>query len=239
MACPETGAIWNYAISDFGYCLINFSLCGNIYTTVIVSIERYFGTSHSFSKCTRKTWIYLVPLFLIVFCTSLPQFIEVDYWVENGTLQSASKEWKDNTYMNRYYMWSRIFLEDVIPVPLIIVTNAAIIRNIWRKQATINRTSLMKGIKIKSVMEQNKTNERYKKEVTKTLFMVVGAFLTARLFCIPAKTLFYLESDEEEFIVKWYWFNPIKDLVVTINSSFNFVIYCFVGSRFRGEQRTI
>ena len=73
------------------------------------------------------------------------------------------------------------------------------------------------------------------KKTAKILLAIVAIYLVCHVPALIFKLLFYLGSEDEEFRKKWYFISPIKKLALIINSSVNFVIYCLVGSKLRGE----
>ena len=218
MVCGENYESTFVHIPD---CIQSFALMGSIYTTLMISLERYLGTCHPFMKFRRKITIYVVPVLIATFCFHLPYFFDCKYYFVNDTLHIKGRTWYDDTYVKRYYGWTIAFVFDIIPLPVIICLNALIIQKV-RKPPHI-----LIGIII--------GNTEYKDDVTKTLLLVVGVFLFIRSADIIVTMLTYFGRNEDEFRVKWMFIDPIVKLMLILNSAINFVIYCLVGTKFRYE----
>ena len=203
---------------------LNVGLYGSIYTTIMISIERYIGICHPFHHNNRKIWMYIVPILLIQFSYNLPLFFEYEFTVTNGTIISTRRPWADKSevYFN---FWIRLTIEDFLPIFMIVSLNIPICRRI-----NVKLTTLEDG-----VIEV----QRHRNEATKTLKWIVGIFLFTRIMDIVDGMLFQAGSGEEEFRQKWFFLVPIKDLMILGNSSINFVIYFLVGTKFRSEFRNL
>ena len=218
MACRKD---YIYNISHILYPWLNMGLSGSTFTTVMVSIERYLGMCHPHLKYGRKTWVYVLLIFIIAISYNLPRFLEYQYDIVNGTLVSTPSPWIDDTYKERYHYLTPIFMEDAIPVTLLLVLNSAIIRMMYFSPHTVG------DVVRKSI--------RNRGTATKTLLVVAAVFLLSKLPCITCKLLYYLGSEEDDFRSKWYFMMPVKKLILMVNSSINFIIYCMVGTKFQKE----
>merc|ERR1712150_150710 len=78
-------------------------------------------------------------------------------------------------------------------------------------------------------------NSKYKEEVTKSLLLVVAVFLLARLVCSINKFLSHLQEEDVEFQRSWYFMKPVEELLLILNSSINFLIYCLIAKKFQNE----
>ena len=226
MACQDS---YNSNVSHITYQLMNIGLSGSIYSTVVVSIERYIGICHPRVKYERSTWIYAITVVAISVGYNLPRLFEYQYKIENGRLISSKPSWAESeSYVTYYIDLCEILIENVVPITLLSFTNGAIIRSMYKSsQMKIN----------------NEKNETQKNRATasKTLFLVVTVFMISHIPGFVNKFLYHLGcrgcSDEEEMEYRssWNLIHPIGNLLLMINSSVNFLIYCAVGTKFRDE----
>ena len=222
MACRLPDGVYNLNIERMTSPISDVGLYGSIYTTLAISFERYLGLCHPFLKYRRKSWIYIVPIVIITFSFNIPHYFQFDFFMVNGTLETEPRPYfLRETYTLRYEMWASLFFEDLIPFPTILVLNCLILRTI--------RTSIPNSI----CNDKDRTTQE--KQITKTVLIVVAVFLFCRSFGLIYFTLCYLGSEEDDFIRKWIFITPIFHFTEITNSSINFFIYCFVGTKFRNE----
>ena len=214
---------YNENVIHITYPFLNLGLSGSIYSTVVVSIERYLGMCHPHLKCHRKAWFYTVPVAIITISYNMPRFLERRYSIVNGTLISTLTPRADSdAYHDAYHLWAPIVVEDIIPIMMLLILNGSIAAkiNVISKQ--------MDGAK-------NNQQRSQKSSSTKILFAIVAIFLICHIPSLVFKLLYHLGSEDAEFREKWYFLAPIKRLALMINSSVNFIIYCLVGSKISSE----
>ena len=226
MACQDS---YNPNISHMTYQLLNIGLSGSIYSTVVISIERYIQMCHSNLKCVRSTWIYAISVIVISISYNFPRLLEYQYKVVNGTLIATRQPWAASEFYSAYYIdLGEILVENTIPIMILLSTNGAIIRHMYR-------SSQMHVADGQSVIRKNRGN------ASKTLLMVVAAFMISHIPGIVNKFLYHLgckdctEEEKTEYISGWNLIHPIGNLGLIVNSSINFIIYCIVGTKFRDE----
>jgi len=221
MACTKH---YNDSISNLASIIATFGLSGSTFTTVAVSIERYFGICKPFSRCSRKAWIYILPTIAITILFNFPKAFEYSFAVQNGTLISTPKPWVNGTYQERYYGKAQGWVFSIIPFVLLLFINGAIIITIHREKRILQDVS--------------RATQGTKWEATKTLLAIVGVFLMSRILDIVITIGVFIINDEEELESlkeNLYFLYPISWLMVMLNSSINFVIYCMTGKEFRSE----
>ena len=202
---------------------VDVGLSGGMLTTLMVSIERYLGICQPFSKRKRNTWIYVISLLAFTICLNLPQMFEYGYGFENRTVVFTPRPWNNEKYRTIYHLWMKTVMVQLVPIPIMIVLNLAVIR-------AVRKSSINCGI----VEVSNQAyDRRVTSEVTKTLLIVVAIFLLSRIFFFVTNMLYNAGPTSDEFRKKWYFLLPIQDFLLVVNSSVNFVIYCLVGKKFR------
>ena len=197
-------------------------LIGSIYTTVMVSLERCFVMGEFLVRYSRKIWIYMILIFSITLGYNIQFLFDHEIYLDaNGTFHYKDKPWNDETYRTRYYGWAAIFFDDFIPLPIITLLNAFIVKKIRQGSNALKKRTEGKPLP--------------REEVTKLLLTVTTVFLMIRSIDLIFQTLWFFGDTDEEFRRKWMFLEPINDLMLMINSSINFVIYFMIGAKFRYE----
>jgi len=111
-------------------------LSGSTYTTIMISIERYLALCHPFMKWRRNISIYLVTIAVIVCGYNFPYFFDLEYYMENGDLRTKYKSWNNETYRQRYYVWAVTIIENLIPLPTLVVLKTLILWEVKRSKIT-------------------------------------------------------------------------------------------------------
>lgn len=138
MVCWEN---YKGVIPSMLYPYSNIGLLGSIYSTVMVSLERYLGMCYPFLKYRRNIWIYVITIVVVAFFYSLPRFFDVQFYIMDGSLYARYRTWNNESYRRHYYYgWARILVEDIIPLPIIIVLNTMIMVKV-RKAPKISETA--------------------------------------------------------------------------------------------------
>ena len=218
MVCIE-----NYrSVVPVVFCMFaKIGLVGSIYTTVMISVERYIGICWPFVKYHRKTSVYLVLIVVITLSYNMPRFLDVEYYVSQGRVKVSDKEWVTDQYKQRYYGLARSVIEDVLPLLIVTLLNGFVITEGWKRP--------------KNLKDIENGSQIYQKEATKTLLTIVITFFLVRLVSFIASVTFYLHGDDRDFRTKWDKLNPIMSVLYITNSSINFLLYCIVGKKFRNE----
>ena len=221
MACTKK---YVESVIDISYLIMNIGLCGSIYTTIAVSVERYlrmhFPTRGSYK---RKSWMYITPVVSITLVYNSPRFFKYHYSIVNGTLVTVSSNWTETgVYEVVYVTWIQTFVESIIPMIILLFLNGSMIVKMYC--STKNDTDEI----------INKKKDKKRKATTKILFGIYFVFLLSH---IPSSIVYMLDhfGRSENVREKWYFLKPIEYLAVLFNSSINFVIYCLAGTKFRNE----
>lgn len=136
---------------------LNIGLCGTIFMTVAISIERFLGICHPlhYPPHTRKSWFYIVPVTILSILVNIPKFLEAEvHWMDDVNaieileeqaatvnvtvghipkfipIYRPTKLRLNEVYIEIYVMYFRIFFIAVIPLFLIIILNGWILYDI-------------------------------------------------------------------------------------------------------------
>ncbi|KAG8227500.1 hypothetical protein J437_LFUL002389 [Ladona fulva] len=196
----------------------------SVYLTLTVTLERWVAVCHPLkarSLCTqRRARMHVVGAMAFALLYNLPRFWEVRrgkittsppsnitmYFVFASSLRS------DPTYISVYVNWSYLVVMYVLPFGGLAVLNAAIYRQVRRA----NR-------------ERQRLSRLQKKEIglATMLLIVVVVFFLCNLLALVNNVLESFYGIIVDQLVK------TSNLLVTVNSSVNFIIYVTFGERFR------
>merc|ERR1712106_456289 len=143
---------YTIAFPHFFYPFANIGMCGTIFTTVAISMERFLGICYPLHlpPHNRKSWFYILPATLLAILVNVPKFLESEViWyyegnaIENLKVQVGNVTVKDipqwvptyhvtalrrnSAYMKYYIVYFRIFTTAIIPLVLMIFLNLRII----------------------------------------------------------------------------------------------------------------
>ncbi|XP_044757037.1 FMRFamide receptor [Coccinella septempunctata] len=227
---PYSGALSTYYyfiyphIVPVVYPLALISQAASAYLTFFVSLERFVAVCHPLkvrSLCTYgRARFYVIGIICVSALYNISRFwessIQAEWWPEqNITVYCPSPSYlrRNPTYRTIYIHWCYFIFIYLIPFMGIAVLNAMIYRQIRRA----NR-------------ERQRLSRLQKREIglATMLFCVVAVFFICNLppMVINIIETFGLEYDLSMLI-------NISNLLVTINSSVNFIIYVIFGEKFK------
>ena len=239
------------------YPVTSISLCGTIFMTVAISIERFLGICYPLHlpPQNRKAWYYVLPIFCLSILVNLPKFFEgkIQYEEEDEgfmreigmmaggfNISAADAESVpqvkptelrlDSNYIKYYVTYCRIFFTVIIPFIALLTINLRII------------TDLNK-LKSKPFGSQRKLW----KEVN--MFMVLLSIVVIFICCSSPRTIidiwefYHLEAivtcNEQTLVffpARWIkCLTHVSHFTTILNSSINFLVYCLVGHNFRKQ----
>lgn len=203
----------------FIYPLGMIAQSGSVWTTCLITAERYLAIAHPLKALTLSTKKRAVCSLLIVsiisFVYNIPRFFEIH--VEEKTAGKPEFKQTDLRAGNVYYFWSYVvaaYLIFLYAIPLFLLSylNTKIYQAI--KKANRDRSSL-------SRVQDNELNIAY------MLVLLVAIFV----FCnLPAFIVSILEHFRPPFLNEM---TNLSNFLVCFNSSVNFVVYCTFGRKFR------
>lgn len=207
-------------VTPFVYPLGLIAQTGSIYLTVTVTVERYVAVCiplKARSLCTygrAKIYVLAVALFSVVY--NLPRFWEVSYKECNiedtfFVIVAPSALRQSRFYIQIYIMWLYLLIMYLIPFLSLMVFNSFI----YEKVRAANH-------------ERKRLSRSQRKEIglAVMLLVVVTVFFLCNVLAFIINVLELLEITIDELTIT-------SNLLVTINSSVNFIIYCIFGQKFR------
>ena len=228
LACQPTN-------DNVGYFTLYFhkiASIGSTYTTVAISLERFFGICLPYIRMSRNLNFYVIPiLFVTTFVNAPIVFERVCHIGNNRTLECPQHDWATGETYKLYANIVAFIFQTAIPIPTLILINGAILFVMLRSSKEL------KGIS-RNMSYRNKST-------TKMLLLVVITTFICEGLRIAYKSLYIFgckneqESKDEDCpeqrdkMTSWNFIAPIEKLAFMLNSSVNFLIYCLVGKRFR------
>lgn len=225
---PYNGVLKDYyyivapMLTDIAYPVAIIAQTISIYMTFLISLERYIAVCFplkarsSYTQVHTKTCIYLVVLLSIIY--NIPKFFEIK--VIDGDDESYGKFYfvtasalrKDSLYVQIYIHWLYFIFMNLIPLSGITFFNLMI----YRQVRIVNR------LRIKLT-----NRERQDIKLTTMLFSVVIAFLSCNFLAVLTNVLETFYGTYNDRLTK------LSNLLVTVNSSVNFIIYVVLVKKFR------
>jgi 7 transmembrane receptor (rhodopsin family) len=225
---PYTGYLRYYylrllpEISRVVYPLAMSAQTASVYLTLTVTLERYVAVCHPLRAraiCTYgRSRIFVVIIIIFSICYNIPRFFEValSEYPDNelGFVYciGASDMRADLRYINIYIHWLYLIFIYFIPFLSITFFNSMIYRQVRKA----NR-------------ERQRLSRTEKREIglATMLFCVVIVFICCNILAIFVNIMEAFFDQIYDRLVK------TSNLLVTINSSVNFIIYVIFGEKFK------
>lgn len=215
-------SMMNYYIAIV-YPMALISQTGSVWTTCLITAERYFAVCHPIKMRTIMTqskaiWaVCLVSISAIIY--NIPRFYEVKTETINGikiVIQTDLR--KDPVYYKLYFIFAYFVLMYIIPLSVLSLANVKIYRAI--KRANQYRASLT-------------NHEESELNIASMLVLLVSIFLACNAPAFLVNVLELIDKNHDAFKIA----TQVSNLLICVNSSVNFVIYCIFGKKFRQKLR--
>ncbi|KAM3955038.1 FMRFamide receptor [Aphomia sociella] len=227
---PYTGRLRYYYyhvsphITPYAYPIANAAQTMSVYLTLIVTVERWVAVCHPFrarALCTssRARW-YVIGTAAFALAYNAPKFFEAELYtrIKDGEIiYCVQPDWEFRTesYVAIYIHWMYLIVMYIIPFSALAALNVRIVTQVRRAQAERARLSRV---------------QRREIGLATMLLVVVLVFFLCNLLPLVTNSFeLFLKNQLEKLdpLVK------TSNLMVTINSSVNFVIYVIFGEKFQ------
>eukprot|EP00095_Tigriopus_kingsejongensis_P010932 snap_masked-scaffold206_size259025-processed-gene-1.14 protein:Tk10932 transcript:snap_masked-scaffold206_size259025-processed-gene-1.14-mRNA-1 annotation:"fmrfamide receptor" len=195
---------------------------GSIYMTLSVTIERYLVVCWPLkarSICTNgraKLSVFFFALFAVIY--NIPRFFEVTWetqyledFGENRTVIAVTDFRKSALYIKLYISWMYLVFMYIIPFVSLAVLNLLIFLEI--RKANVTRSILS-------------NQEKKEHNLAVMLLVVVFIFFICNILPLILNIIELFHKPNPQVI-------QVSNLLVTINSSVNILIYCIFGNKFK------
>ncbi|XP_012056839.1 PREDICTED: FMRFamide receptor [Atta cephalotes] len=230
-----TGALFDYKFIVYPktirylYPLACIAQFVTVYLTLTVTLERYIAVCHPLkarSFCTYgRAQVAVLIIVIVAFIYNLPKFWEIEvynekHWKYNITVYCVNPtELRSNEYYVILYIhWMYFFVYYMFPFIALVIFNTAIYRRAYA------------GFQVRKAnrdLQQLSRHQRREIGLATMLMCVVIVFLICNI--LPM-----ISNAHETFIADPpQWMVQIGNLLVTINSSINFIIYVIFGRKFK------
>ncbi len=209
-------------LPKFLYPLGMIAQTGSVYLTLVVTIERYVAVCQPLRArylCTygrARLYVAVVGLFATLY--NIPRFFEIDTveifdnrYNETELFFGPTDLRNDPTYVNVYISTLYLVFMYIVPFTSLAAFNLLIYREV--KRANKERARLTR-------LQQKEIG------LATMLMVVVFVFFVCNLLALVSNVL-------EVIGINLAWLNNVSNLLVTFNSSVNFIIYCIFGEKFK------
>ncbi|XP_014663579.1 PREDICTED: FMRFamide receptor-like [Priapulus caudatus] len=216
---------WGFPLAD---------LCSNtsVWLVVTFTVERYVAVCHPLRGrpfCTvQRAKVAIACVFTLAFLAVFPTFLEwksgwlkdgneTIYWIYENELVNSER------YRSVYY-WFTAFMFSFIPIVSLIIFNGFLIQSVHRSRHQ------------RCVMTQQKRGGDASLQETKITIMLIIVVVVFLICQLPSAVLLIVSkeiperSPKENLVIG---FNNISNLLMAINATCNFFLYCFLSDRFR------
>ncbi|XP_040578439.2 FMRFamide receptor [Lepeophtheirus salmonis] len=209
-------------ITPFIYPVGLIAQTGSVYLTLTVTMERYIAVClplKARSLCTygrAKVCVVTTVLFAAIY--NIPRFFEITRTTvydpktqANISQVNATDLRRNSTYISVYITWMYLVVMYIIPFSCLAMFNLLIYR-------AIRAANTMRA----------KLSRHQKREISSAtmLMCVVWAFFICNILPLVVNILELLKIEKTAL-------TNLSNLLVTLNSSVNFIIYCIFGDKFK------
>ncbi|XP_030763747.1 FMRFamide receptor [Sitophilus oryzae] len=231
---PYSGSLFNYYfkvyphIAPVVYPLATVMQTASVYLTMTVSLERYVAVCHPLrarSLCTYgRARIYVIGIVVFSTIYNIPRLWEGKIkaeWSEeyNTTVYCPMQSnFRDNKYYQTVYIhWLYLICMYLVPFLSLAILNGAIYRQVLKANRERQRLSRLQQREI---------------GLATMLMCVVAVFFVCNLLPMVINIVETFNLPTEDIFNVNMMIN-LSNLLVTINSSVNFVIYVIFGEKFQ------
>ena len=214
-----------------------------IFMMVFVTVDRYVYVciplrAHQLLN-RRKRWIFTVLIFLFGFIFNMPRFVDVCIlrYMRCGRLAMAAvvyaHHFNHSLYYDIYQCALYIIVLYAIPLAMLVILNTRLISAIRRSRR-------------KHRLRMQNPKERYGDHTDNNATLVLVIIVLVFILCETPELVFRVTTSVFRAVKRMesamdmtvhYDLATVLELLMVVNSSTNFFIYCIFGRRFRQVMR--
>ena len=217
---------------SYAWPFVHITQMGTVWITVLIALNRYIAICRPFQAsklCTlSRAKLQVIVMVVFVLLYNIPRFLE--YRVvhktdpETNQTQAATDETSLKTSQLYNYLYETflyclfVFLG---PLVILIVLNTCLVRELWAaRQRLIKRHLPVAG-------EEEENN------LTLVMIVIILIFLVCQAPAFLNQLLYFGIPHGYVCGHAYYYFYHISNLLVSANSSVNFIVYCAFRKQFR------
>ena len=210
---------------------------GTVYMMVLVAGNRYIAVCkplqapHLCSK--RNVQMQILIMTFLIFIYNIPRFFEYRHVMENRTLTDNDNNITVLMEVNHGFASYRLYnilYENVaycifvflLPLVILIFFNVHLVRDLKKAQRS------RKAMTSRSSMEEN--------NITLVMIVIIIVFIVCQTPASINQILYYvIGNSHSNECTSYQKYSDISNLLITMNSAMNFVIYCLFRRQFQQE----
>ena len=209
---------------------------GTIWITVLVTLNRFVSVCRPYevtSWCSiSQSRRQVIAIWIVAFLYNLPRFFEyhITPYTDSNTNQTFMASLptalgKNKIYQILYGNVLYFLVMFLVPLVTLVILNCKLIKGLRRTRH--KRAQLLKT-------HNDDTCSKSEEDITYMLIVVVLVFVVCQAPAILTQILrVFLDKDHRGCPRFIFYYERLSDLMVVLNSSMNFLIYCFCSEKFR------
>ena len=226
---PGLQSVFPY-IEPYSWAFASIAQTVTVWTVVLVTVDRYIAVCKPLKaqlRSLQRAKIAVVCVTIAAILYNLPRFFErkfifeTDCWGNHLVKTKKTSLRESREYFLVYKTICYFVFRTIGPLLMLIILNLRLIKALHavrRKQKDMNKTS------------------KHRENITLMLVVVVSIFIICELpdliLRIVATLGEFLSNMAIDYIILKY-INVFTNLMLAVNSSINFLIYCLIGKKFR------
>lgn len=208
--------------------LVHITQMWTVWITVLVAVNRYIAICRPFQAALWCTMTHarrhVVVLAVVIVFYNLPRFFEYRIESREDTIYAAESIIQESRIYNILYenvlYCCFVFLG---PLLILVVLNVGLVKELVLSRRRL-RALQLPGVAV-DVQEQN---------LTLVMIIIILLFVACQTPAFLNQLLYYAIADTEYSCGRlYYYYYHVSNIVVSANSSVNFVIYCVFRRQFR------
>ncbi len=212
---------------------------GTVWITVLIAFNRYIAICRPFQArklCTMvRVRIQVVIVVLFCFLYNIPRFFEyrvTTLTTDNVTIPIpvATDMLKCSYYKYIYEIGLYCIFVFLAPLIILIVLNGGLVRELWPARHARQRMRQMPA---------TTTGEDQANNLTLVMIVIILIFVICQTPALVNNLLYYAIPAEQHGCGKpYFYYFHLSNLLISVNSSLNFVVYCVIRKQFRERLKT-